>query len=291
MHAAVVSEGRLAIDDYGTSPPTGAPRRYDIWSSTPVRGTAEHRGAEAELTDGTVVRPVRGRFPAALPVGSCVRTGSGLVHTVKELTRERRVLWRSADGLLLESVVVQSCPPRIVADGVTQGVLDGGIAALGWRQVFDPFWRLVELRVVDHAGGVGGLEPMRITVDDDGVWWWDNQRQLALDTRGATFAAWPGSAFSHTPILAHLLRRSVLPQRVDILWITPGSLSVSVASRTYRRMDRARFSVAQVGRDRLSAEFEVDENLLLRVGGGFEAVDPGEGRGVQTRRAPGSPER
>jgi hypothetical protein len=39
---------------------------------------------------------------------------------------------------------------------VTQGVLDGGIAVLGWRQVFDPFWRLVELRVGDHAEGVGG---------------------------------------------------------------------------------------------------------------------------------------
>ena len=81
-----------------------------------------------------------------------MRTASGLVHTVKELTRERRVLWRSADGLLLESVVVQSCPPRIVADGVTQGVLDGGIAVLGRRQVFDPLCRLVELRVVNHAG-------------------------------------------------------------------------------------------------------------------------------------------
>jgi hypothetical protein len=44
-----------------------------------------------------------------------VRTASGLVHTVKELPGEPRVLWRSADGLLLESVVVQFCPPRVVA--------------------------------------------------------------------------------------------------------------------------------------------------------------------------------
>lgn len=174
-----------------------------------------------------------------------------------------RALWESTEPRLWETAALYPHEEGRLISGGVLGEVHRSPIAMVWSLLCNPDWTVARFRGIPHDPKLWFPSELHLRYDGKGRWWDDQDRELALDTRGAPFVGWRQGVCWHTPVLLHIGLAASEPVEVEVLQVNVLNGALLAVPHRYTPLGDGGWEVHDANYDDL-ARLRVDADGLVK---------------------------